>query len=149
MTASARASKTDREPEPVSRWLVTGCIILGTLMGAIDSSIANVALPEMRASLGATVTEIRWVATGYLVAVVVILPLTAWLSAVVGRKRQSWHFSTRFSSLARCSLLHSPLSFCCGRGARLFRGGIDRRCRSSAHWNTAAARVLDTHPRLA
>ena len=108
MTTSARASNADREPEPVNRWLVTGCIILGTLMGAIDSSIVNVALPEMRASLGVTVTEISWVATGYLVAVVVILPLTAWLSAVVGRKRQSWHFSTRFSSLARCSLSRSP-----------------------------------------
>jgi len=75
------------EPESVNRWLITSCIILGTLMGAIDSSIVNVALPDMRASFGVTVTEISWVATGYLVAVVVILPLTAWLAAVVGRKR--------------------------------------------------------------
>lgn len=73
--------------ESVNRWLITSCIVLGTLMGAIDMSIVNVALPEIRSSLGVTVTEVSWVATGYLVAVVVILPLTAWLAAVVGRKR--------------------------------------------------------------
>jgi DHA2 family multidrug resistance protein len=74
-------------PAGTERLLITLAIILGTLMGAIDMSIINVALPDIRASLGVTLTEISWVATGYLVAVVVILPLTDWLSSVVGRKR--------------------------------------------------------------
>src|SRR5512136_1676624 len=74
-------------PPGTSRWLITLAIVLGTLMGAIDTSIVNVALPNLRASLGVTLTEISWVATGYLVAVVVVLPLTAWLASVFGRKR--------------------------------------------------------------
>ncbi len=87
MTASAQPSEEAALPDSVNRWLVTSSIVLGTLMGAIDMSIVNVALPEIRAGLGATLTEISWIATGYLVAVVVILPLTAWLSSVIGRKR--------------------------------------------------------------
>jgi DHA2 family multidrug resistance protein len=74
------------EAPEVNRWLVTFCIVLGTLMGAIDLSIVNVALPDIRSNLGVTLIEVSWVATGYLVAVVVILPLTAWLAAVIGRK---------------------------------------------------------------
>ncbi len=69
-----------------NRLLVSFSIILGTLMGAIDMSIINVALPQIRSSLGVTLTEVSWVATGYLVAVVIILPLTSWLAAVIGRK---------------------------------------------------------------
>lgn len=87
MAEAARKPDRAREPESVNRWVVTSCIVLGTLMGAIDMSIVNVALPEIRSSLGVTLTEISWVATGYLVAVVVILPLTDWLSSVFGRKR--------------------------------------------------------------
>jgi len=85
MADANRAMAREDAPE-ISRWLVTASIILGTLMGAIDMSIINVALPNIRASLGVTLTEVSWVATGYLVAVVVILPLTSWLAAVVGRK---------------------------------------------------------------
>lgn len=88
----------------VNRWLVTFSIILGTLMGAIDMSIINVALPNIRASLGVTLTEVSWVATGYLVAVVVILPLTPWLSSVTGRK------NLYLSAL----VLFTLASFCCG-----------------------------------
>src|SRR5574340_280820 len=87
MAEAARKAAPEGEAEPVNRWLVTACIVLGTLMGAIDMSSGNVALPESRSSLGVTLTEVSWVATGYLVAVVVILPLTDWLSAVFGRKR--------------------------------------------------------------
>ncbi len=87
MPERAVSSDAHTYPVGVERLLVTVAIILGTLMGAIDTSIVNVALPEIRASLGVTLTEISWVATGYLVAVVVILPLTAWLASVIGRKR--------------------------------------------------------------
>jgi MFS transporter, DHA2 family, multidrug resistance protein len=73
-------------PTGTERLLITLSIIMGTLMGAIDMSIINVALPNIRASLGVTLTEISWVATGYLIAVVVILPLTSWLASVIGRK---------------------------------------------------------------
>src|SRR5512136_1044908 len=86
MAGLVQTRPLDRPQEP-NRWIVTGSIIFGTLMGAIDTSIVNVALPNIRASLGVTLTEVSWVATGYLVSVVVILPLTPWLAAVIGRKR--------------------------------------------------------------
>jgi DHA2 family multidrug resistance protein len=56
-------------------------------MGAIDTSIINVALPHLRGTLSATVDEISWVSTGYIVAAVIVMPLTAWLGAWFGRKR--------------------------------------------------------------
>jgi DHA2 family multidrug resistance protein len=93
----------DRSQE-TNRWVVTGSIIFGTLMGAIDTSIVNVALPNIRASLGVTLTEVSWVATGYLVSVVVILPLTPWLASVIGRKRL----------YLGALLVFTAASFCCG-----------------------------------
>jgi DHA2 family multidrug resistance protein len=91
-------------PREVNRWVVTGSIIFGTLMGAIDTSIVNVALPNIRASLGVTLTEVSWVATGYLVSVVVILPLTPWLASVIGRK----------NLYLAALVLFTAASFCCG-----------------------------------
>ncbi len=73
-------------PKP-NKWLVTLSITFGTLMGAIDSSIVSVALPHMMGSLGATVQEITWVSTGYIIANVVVMPLTAFLGRLFGQKR--------------------------------------------------------------
>jgi MFS transporter, DHA2 family, multidrug resistance protein len=70
-----------------NKWLVTLSITFGTLMGAIDSSIVSVALPHMMGSLGATVQEITWISTGYIIANVVVMPLTAFLGRLFGQKR--------------------------------------------------------------
>jgi DHA2 family multidrug resistance protein len=70
-----------------NKWLVTLSITFGTLMGAIDSSIVSVALPHMMGTLGATVQEITWVSTGYIIANVVVMPLTAFLGRLFGQKR--------------------------------------------------------------
>jgi DHA2 family multidrug resistance protein len=56
-------------------------------MGAIDSSIVAVALPHMMGTLGATVQEITWISTGYIIANVVVMPLTAFLGRLFGQKR--------------------------------------------------------------
>jgi DHA2 family multidrug resistance protein len=56
-------------------------------MQVIDSSIVNVALPDMMGNLGASLDEIAWVSTGYILASVIIIPLTGWLGAFFGRKR--------------------------------------------------------------
>jgi DHA2 family multidrug resistance protein len=74
-------------PPAASKWLVTLAISLGTLMGTIDTSIVNVALPYVQASFGVAVTEATWITTAYLVALVVMLPLTGWLGPTFGRKR--------------------------------------------------------------
>ncbi len=70
-----------------NKWLLTLTVMLGTMMNAIDSSIVNVAVPYMRGSLGASVEEIAWVTTGYILSNVIVTPLIALVSSRVGRKR--------------------------------------------------------------
>jgi DHA2 family multidrug resistance protein len=84
--ASSVASLLGARPKP-NKWLVTVSITFGTLMGAIDSSIVAVALPHMMGSLGATVQEITWISTGYIIANVVVMPFTAFLGRLFGQKR--------------------------------------------------------------
>ena len=72
---------------PVNKWLVTVSVTFGTLMGAIDSSIVNVAVPHLKGSLGATTEEITWVTTGFVIATVLVMPLTAFLGRLFGQKR--------------------------------------------------------------
>jgi len=60
--------------------------MLATLMQALDTTIANVALPYMQGSLSATSDEINWVLTSYIVAAAIITPATGWLEARFGRK---------------------------------------------------------------
>jgi DHA2 family multidrug resistance protein len=72
---------------PVNKWLVTVSVTFGTLMGAIDSSIVNVAIPHLIGSLGATTEQITWVTTGFAIATVIVMPLTAFLASLFGQKR--------------------------------------------------------------
>jgi DHA2 family multidrug resistance protein len=72
---------------PAVRWIVLIALMAGTVMEVLDTSIVNVAVPEMMGNLGATLDQISWVATGYIVANVITLPLTGWLSLYFGRRR--------------------------------------------------------------
>src|SRR4029079_667352 len=69
------------------QWLVTGSIAFGSLMAAIDTSIVNVALPNIRVTVGATSEEITWVSTAYIIATVLVMPLTGFLGSFFGQKR--------------------------------------------------------------
>ena len=60
---------------------------LGALLEVIDTSIVNVALTDIQATLGATLDEVSWVVTGYSIANVIVLPLSAWLGSRFGKKR--------------------------------------------------------------
>jgi DHA2 family multidrug resistance protein len=73
-----------REQAPVG--LITITVMLGLIMAIIDSTIVNVALTTIGGNLGATVDEVAWVATGYILANVVVMPLNGWLTALLGRK---------------------------------------------------------------
>jgi MFS transporter, DHA2 family, multidrug resistance protein len=66
--------------------LITITVMLGLIMAIIDSTIVNVALTTIGGNLGATVDEVAWVATGYILANVVVMPLNGWLTALLGRK---------------------------------------------------------------
>lgn len=68
------------------KWTVALTASLGAILEVIDTSIVNVALPEMQGNLGATLSEIGWVVTGYAVANVVMIPLSAWLGDYFGKK---------------------------------------------------------------
>jgi DHA2 family multidrug resistance protein len=69
------------------RGLVTISIMLATIMQALDTSIANVALPHMQGSLSAAQDQVAWVLTSYIVAAAIATPLTGWLAGRYGRKR--------------------------------------------------------------
>ena len=79
--------KAATESPPVNKWLVTVSITFGTLMGAIDASIVNVAVPHLMGSLGVTVEQITWVTTGFVIATVMVMPLTGFLARLFGQKR--------------------------------------------------------------
>ncbi|BAZ08339.1 EmrB/QacA subfamily drug resistance transporter [Calothrix sp. NIES-4071] len=68
------------------KWAIAVTASLGAILEVIDTSIVNVALTDMQSSLGATITEIGWVVTGYAIANVIVIPLTAWLGDYFGRK---------------------------------------------------------------
>jgi DHA2 family multidrug resistance protein len=72
---------------PTNKWLVTVSVSFGTLMGAIDASIVNVALTHIRGAVGATLEEITWISTSFVIATVLVMPLTAFLGRLVGQKR--------------------------------------------------------------
>ncbi len=74
-------------PAPVNKWLVTVSIAFGSLMATIDSSIVNVALPNIRGELGASIQEITWISTAYMIAMVLVMPLTGFLGGFFGQKR--------------------------------------------------------------
>jgi DHA2 family multidrug resistance protein len=69
------------------RGVITLCVMLATIMQALDTTIANVALPYMQGSLSAGLDQINWVLTSYIVAAAIMTPPTGWFAARFGRKR--------------------------------------------------------------
>src|SRR5689334_21466472 len=69
------------------KYLIALAVVLAALMQVIDSSIVNVALPDMMGNRGANLDEIAWVSTGYILASVIVIPLTGFLGDLFGRKR--------------------------------------------------------------
>ena len=67
-------------------WAVALTVTLATFMELLDTSIANVSLPHIAGGLGRSFDETTWVLTSYLVANAVVLPMSAWLSRVLGAK---------------------------------------------------------------
>ena len=90
MTAAATdlpLARASADAMPFNPWVVALTVTLATFMEVLDTSIANVALPHISGTLSATQEESTWVLTSYLVANAVVLPLSGWLSGLIGRKR--------------------------------------------------------------
>ncbi len=83
-------------------WLIALTVTIATFMEVLDTSIANVALPHIAGSVGASQDEATWVLTSYLVSSAVILPISGWLSDRFGRKR---FYMTCVVMFTACSLL--------------------------------------------
>ena len=70
-----------------TKWIILVGLITAAIMEVLDTTIINVALPQMAGNLNATIDEIAWVSTGYILSNVIVLPMTAWLGMRFGRKR--------------------------------------------------------------
>ena len=85
-SSAASAAPTASAPA-INPWLIAITVTIATFMELLDTSIANVSLPHIAGGLATSYDESTWVLTSYLVANAVVLPLSAWLSRVFGRKR--------------------------------------------------------------
>src|SRR5262252_1861316 len=88
----------------INPWVIAVTVTLATFMEVLDTSIANVALPHISGNLSAGADESTWVLTSYLVSNAIVLPLSGWLSGLLGRKR---FYMT-------CVALFTVSSFLCG-----------------------------------
>src|SRR5271155_1112903 len=88
----------------INPWVIAVTVTLATFMEVLDTSIANVALPHISGNLSAGADESTWVLTSYLVSNAIVLPLSGWLSSLIGRKR--FYMS--------CVALFTMSSFLCG-----------------------------------
>jgi MFS transporter, DHA2 family, multidrug resistance protein len=107
-TATATLENTYVAPK-VNPWIVGVVVSLAAFMEVLDTSIANVALPHIAGSLGASNDESTWVLTSYLVSNAIVLPITGWLTQVFGRKR----------FFLICIFLFTASSFLCGAAPSL------------------------------
>ena len=74
-------------PQAINRPAITACVILAVIMQALDTTIANVALPYMQGSVSASADQINWVLTSYIVAAAIMTPPSGFLANRFGRKR--------------------------------------------------------------
>jgi DHA2 family multidrug resistance protein len=77
----------ERSYEHSHKWLIATAVMLGTMLEMLDTSIINVSLPHMQGAFSASVDEITWVLTSYLLANGIMIPMTGWISSRFGRKR--------------------------------------------------------------
>lgn len=107
--ASATMDQAETWRPAVNPWVIALAVTLATFMEVLDTSIANVALPHIAGSLSAGQDESTWVLTSYLVSNAIVLPLSGWLSSIVGRK----------NFYMGCVALFTISSFLCGLAPNL------------------------------
>jgi MFS transporter, DHA2 family, multidrug resistance protein len=108
-TAALTMNGADEWRPAVNPWIIALAVTLATFMEVLDTSIANVALPHIAGSLSAGTDESTWVLTSYLVSNAIVLPLSGWVSSIVGRKR----------FYMGCVMLFTISSFLCGLAPNL------------------------------
>ncbi|HLJ62214.1 MAG TPA: DHA2 family efflux MFS transporter permease subunit [bacterium] len=86
MAAVATAAGGDRLAHP-GKWVVAASVLSGSMMASIDTSVVTVSLAHIQSAYGVTTHEVAWITTSYLITLVITMPLTAWVSSILGRKR--------------------------------------------------------------
>ncbi|HEV2854346.1 MAG TPA: DHA2 family efflux MFS transporter permease subunit [Thermoanaerobaculia bacterium] len=122
-----------------NKWIITITVILASMIELIDTSIVNVALPQMMGNLGATLDQIAWVVTGYVVANVIVIPMTGWFAAVFGRRNY----------FVGSLILFTVASFFCGHATGLWELVIFRFIQGAgggAMLSTSQAILVETFP---
>jgi MFS transporter, DHA2 family, multidrug resistance protein len=107
--ATLSTASADAWRPAVNPWIIAVTVTLATFMEVLDTSIANVALPHIAGSLSAGQDESTWVLTSYLVSNAIVLPLSGWLSSIIGRK----------NFYMGCVALFTVSSFLCGLAPNL------------------------------
>ena len=115
----------------VNPWLIALTVTLATFMELLDTSIANVSLPYIGGGLGRSYDEVTWILTTYLVANAVVLPMSAWLSRVFGRKNY----------YLACVALFTLTSLFCGLAPTLGIHALEPRAAGHRRWRTGAGRA--------
>jgi MFS transporter, DHA2 family, multidrug resistance protein len=108
-SAATTMDQADAWRPSVNPWVIALAVTLATFMEVLDTSIANVALPHIAGSLSAGQDESTWVLTSYLVSNAIVLPLSGWLSSIIGRK----------NFYMGCVALFTVSSFLCGLAPNL------------------------------
>src|ERR671932_189861 len=118
-------ARADEEPLGREVWIVATVVIVGVIMSILDTTIVNVALETLSRELDAPLNTIQWVATGYLLALATVIPLTGWMSERFGAK-QVWMTSVALFGLgsALCGLAWSAESLIFFRVLQGFGGGM-------------------------
>jgi len=119
------ANSAAREPSAdASAWLAVAAGTLGALMATLDISIVNSALPTIQGEIGASGTEGTWVATAYLVAEIVIIPMAAWLERLLGLRTFLLIAAGLFTGFSMiCGTATSLTVMIIGRVGQGFTGG--------------------------
>ena len=86
-------------------WKIAGVVIVGMMMSILDTTIVNVALDTLGRELHSTIAQIQWVATGYLLALAAVIPLTGWAARRFGAKRVYLASIVLFTSARRSAAL--------------------------------------------
>lgn len=122
-----------------NKWLITITVILASMIELIDTSIVNVALPQMMGNIGATLDQIAWVVTGYVVANVIVIPMTSWFATLFGRRNY----------FIGSMVLFTVASFFCGHADNLWELVIFRFIQGAgggAMLSTSQAILVETFP---
>ena len=128
MASTSTPTSAPAQPSPevsFKEWIGIAATLLGAFMAVLDIQITNASLNEIQASLGATLEEGSWISTSYLVAEIVAIPLTGWLSRVFSIRRYLLANAALFLFFSvACAFAPNLITMIVFRAAQGFTGGV-------------------------